>query len=217
MHYLERSSFFNNLKMTLTLSDDENSVPEWAKLGPDSICIIAPRLKPHSDQFIIQISGEGLWQWRRISTKLDCFHALNASLQPFGYAISQEAKWRISQCLLKAILSFKKRVCSPLLGKIDRHKLRNDKTYELEVFQSEFSVMPQDVIKILTEEREEMQKEIDDLNSKVEKQSRIVYSVLAEQIEIQRKIQTLHTLGNKGKKIQEVDERQARRKLSDIR
>ena len=76
--------------------------------------------------------------------------------------------------------------------------------------------MPQDVIKILTEEREEMQKEIDDLNSKVEKQSRIVYSVLAEQIEIQRKIQTLHTLGNKGKKIQ-VDERQARRKLSDIR
>ena len=77
--------------------------------------------------------------------------------------------------------------------------------------------MPQDVIKNLTEEREEMQKQIDDLNSKVEKQSRIVYSLLAEQIEIQRKIQTLHTLGNKGKKIQEVDERQARRKLSDIR
>ena len=58
--------------------------------------------------------------------------------------------------------------------------------------------MPQDVIQIFTEEREEMQKQIDDLNSKVEKQSRIVYSVLAEQIEIQ--IQTLHTLGNKGKK-----------------
>ena len=60
--------------------------------------------------------------------------------------------------------------------------------------------MPQNVIKMLTEEREEMQKQIVDLNSKVEKQSRIVYSVLAEQIEIRRKIQTLHTLGNKGKK-----------------
>lgn len=203
--------------MSFSLSDEENSVPEWEKLGADSICIIPPRLKPLSDQFIIQISGEGLWQWRRMSTKLSCFHALNASLQPFGYVISQEAKWRISQCLFKAISSFKKKVCSPLLGKNDRLKLKNNKTYELEVVQSEFSAIPQDVIKNLTEKHEEMQKQIDDLNSKVEEQSRIVYSVLAEQIEMQRKIQTLDTLGNKGKKIQEVDERQARRKLSDIR
>ena len=175
-------------------------MPEWAKLGADSICIISLHLKPYRDQFVIQISVEGLWQWRRISTKLDCFHALNASLQPFGYVISLEAKWRISQCLFKAILSFKKRVCSPLLGKNNRHKLRSDKTYELEVLQSEFSAIPQDVIQNLTEKRKEMQKQIDDLNSKVEEQSRIIYSVLAEQIEMQRKIQTLHTLGNKGKK-----------------
>ena len=44
-----------------------------------------------------------------------------------------------------------------------------------------------------------------------------MYPVLAEQLELKRKFQTMHILKNKGKGIQEVDEGQARIKLSDIR
>ena len=203
--------------MSFPLSFEENAVPEWAKLGADSICVIPPRLKPQSDQFVIQISGDGLWQWRKIDSKLSSFDALNASLRPLGYVISPAAKGRIAQCLYKAISVFKKKVCSPLLGKIDRQKLRSSKTYELEVVESEFSAMPHEVIKDLIQEREEMEKQIEELDKKVEEQSRTVYSVLVEQIELKRKLQTVHTLENKGKKIQDVDERQARRKLTDIR
>ena len=96
-------------------------MPEWAKLGADSISVIPSRLKPLSGQFVIQISGDGLWQWRKIDPKLSSFDAFNASLRMLGYAISPAAKGRIVQCLYKAISVSKKKVCSPLLGKIDRH------------------------------------------------------------------------------------------------
>lgn len=109
-------------------------MPQWAILGANDIRVIPPALKPESDRFIVQ---EGLWKWREIDYKASKFDALNASIRPPGYVLSQAAKGRVSQCVVKAILSFKSKVCSPLLGKNARIEMKSSKTYELEVYLSE--------------------------------------------------------------------------------
>lgn len=56
-----------------------------------------------------------------------------------------------------------------------------------------------------------------ELQKKAEEQAETAYSLLVDQVEMKRRLEVLNNLGNKGKKIQEVSERQARRKLSDLR
>ena len=55
------------------------------------------------------------------------------------------------------------------------------------------------------------------LNKKLEEQSRKVYEVLVQQVELKRKSALIDGLGNKGQKIQDVSGRQVRRKLAEIR
>lgn len=52
---------------------------------------------------------------------------------------------------------------------------------------------------------------------KIEEQAANTYSLLVDQLEMKRKLGVLNNLGNKGKKIQDVGERQARRRLSVLR
>lgn len=193
------------------------TLPEWACLSGKDITVIPPNLKTLERKFVVQITGEGLWQWKKISSKLCAFEALNSTLRTLGYSITPAAKPRIAQCLYQAIQSFTKKVSSRLLGKAARDRLKSNKVYELCVEEIEMASMPKDVIDDLTQKKAAMEKEIDELNKQLEEQSNKVYSVLVEQVELKRKLSVIDGLGNKGKKIQEVEERQARRKLNEIR
>ena len=69
----------------------------------------------------------------------------------------------------------------------------------------------------LKQKREELETEIDELSKQLEEQSRKVYEVLVQQVELKRMSALIDGLGNKGQKVQEVSERQVRRKLAEIR
>ena len=198
-------------------SDNETLMPEWVILGGNNICVIPPDLRSLGDQYIVQITGEGLWKWRKLETKSSTFDALVESLRTICYPLSPLAKGRICQCLFKAVSSSKKRVSSPLHGKSDRDRIIRTKTYEMEVREEEFVALPKDVIENLVRERELMKQKVSELRKKTEEQAETAYSLLVDQVEMKRRLEVLNNLGNKGKKIQEVCERQARRKLSDLR
>lgn len=143
--------------MSFHFSNNETLVPEWAILGGNNICVIPPDLGSLRDQYIVQITGEGLWKWRKLETKSSTFDALVESLRTIGYSLSPLARGRICQCLFKAVSSFKKRVSSPLHGKSDRDRIIQTKTYEMKVREEEFVALPKDVIQNLVRERELME------------------------------------------------------------
>ena len=106
---------------------------------------------------------------------------------------------------------------SRLIGKAARDHLKNNKVYELCIEETVIGTMPKDVIDNLNQKREELETEINELNKQLEEQSRKVYEVLVQQVELKRKWALIDGLGNKGQKIQDVSGRQARRKLAEIR
>ena len=63
-------------------------MPEWAILGGNDICVIPPDLRLLRDQYTVQITGEGLWKWRKLETKSSIFDALVGSLHAVGYSLS---------------------------------------------------------------------------------------------------------------------------------
>ena len=203
--------------MSFHFSNNETLVPKWAILGGNNICVIPPDLGSLRDQYIVQITGEGLWKWRKLETKSSTFDALVESLRTIGFSLSPLARGRICQCLFKAVSSFKKRVSSPLHGKSDRDRIIQTKTYEMKVREEEFVTLPKDVIQNLVRERELMEQKVSELQKKTEEQAETAYSLLVDQVEMKRRLEVLNNLGNKGKTIQEVSERQARRKLSGLR
>lgn len=106
---------------------------------------------------------------------------------------------------------------SRLIGKAASYHLKNNKLYELCIEEAKIGTIPKDVIDNLNKKREELETEIDELNKQLEEQSRKVYEVLVQQVKLKRKSALIDGLGNKGQKIQDVSERQARRKLAEIR
>ena len=78
--------------------DCAETLPEWAFLSAENISVIPPSLKTLDRKIIIQISGVGLWQWRKICSKSDAFAAFNGTLQTLGYSLLPAAKCRIAKC-----------------------------------------------------------------------------------------------------------------------
>ena len=110
--------------------DCAETLPEWAFLSAENISVSPPSLKLLDGKItIIQISGVGLWQWRKICSKSDAFAALNATLQTLGYSLLPEAKCRIAKCLYQSIQEFVKKMSSRPIGKAARDHLKNNKVY----------------------------------------------------------------------------------------
>ena len=130
------------------------------------LCQNGPYWKLHLCQYIVQITGEGLWKWRKLESKSSTFDAHAESLRTIGYSLSALARGRICQCLFKAVFSFKKRVSSPLHGKSDRDRIIRTKTYEMKVREEEFVALPKDVIENLVRERELMEQRVSELQKK---------------------------------------------------
>ena len=145
----------------------------------------------------MQITGEGLWKWRKLETKSSMFDALVASLRAIGCSLSPSARGRISLCLFKAVSSFKKRVCSRLHGKRVRDHIIQTKTYEMEVAEEEFVALPKDVIENLVREREIMEQKVSELEKIIEEQAGATYSLLVDQLEMKRKLGALDNLGRR--------------------
>lgn len=124
-------------RITMSNFQCAETLPEWACLSGKDITVIPPNLKTLESKFVVQITGEGLWQWKKILSKLCAFEALNSTLRTLGYSITPAAKPRIAQCLYQAIQSFTKKVSSRLLGKAARDRLKSNKVYELCVEETE--------------------------------------------------------------------------------
>ena len=76
---------------------------------------------------IIQISRDGLCQWKKFSSKSDAFDALNGTLQTLGYSLLSAAKCRMVKCLYQSIQEFVKKMSSRLIGKAARDRLNSNK------------------------------------------------------------------------------------------
>ena len=127
--------------------DCAETLPEWALLNPENISVIPPSLKTLDGRItIIQISGVGLWQWRKICSKSDAFAAPNGTLQTLGYPLLPATKCRIAKCLYQSIQEFAKKISSRLIGKAARDHLKNNKVYELCIEEAEIGTIPKDVI-----------------------------------------------------------------------
>ena len=73
---------------------------------------------------IIQITGEGLWKWRKKSSKSDAFDALNGPLQTLGYSLLPPAKCRIAKSLYQSIEEFAKKMSSRITGRAARDRTK---------------------------------------------------------------------------------------------
>ena len=80
-------------------------------INPAFINICAPLMGSNDPFFSLQLTGEGLWQWRKLHSHCLVFNSLQASLVKVGYRLSSSARSQVGMAVyrrvdfLKAILS----------------------------------------------------------------------------------------------------------------
>ena len=141
---------------------------------------------------------------------MDTCDALQGTLQTLGYSLLAAAK-----CLYQSIEEFSTKMSSRLSGKAARDCLDSNKVYELCIEEAEIRAMLKVVIDSF-KQKQELETKIVKLNKQLQEKSRKVYKVLVQQVELKRNSALKDGLGKKGQKIQDVSERQARRKLTEI-
>ena len=116
---------FTTKQPVVNMNDCAETIPEWAFLSGEKISVIPGTLKSLDGKItIIQITGEGLWKWRKISSKSDAFDSPIGTLQTLGCSLLPAAKCRIAKCLYRSIEEFAKKMSSRITGKAARDRLK---------------------------------------------------------------------------------------------
>ena len=168
---------------------------------------------------MVEYNGEALWQWRNIEYHpVNYINALNETLKSIGYAICPTAH-RIGEQLRTSTYRLHNRVKKMNTKK--RKDTISGSWFYFSVTEEEMVGVPEDVIRKREWELAKLEKECAEKNEKFEEQSTKVLELLKEAIIIQNENEILKKkrkdMENKGKKISDVQDRQKRRKVKQLR
>ena len=75
---------------------DTEKIPEWAIVHPLMVNVIPPSVASTEHVYTIEIVGEAFWIWKDLKSEPRIyFKALNSTLRPLGYKISDNEEERI--------------------------------------------------------------------------------------------------------------------------
>jgi hypothetical protein len=191
------------------------------KVSPLLLNVIPASAKEAETYFSIEISTEALWAWRNITCH-DFFISLNDSLQPMGYRMSSSIEFKVGNHLRALTHWFVQKVRAFSTHK--RKDALSKNWFSIKQLDKEMVSVPSDVIEQREAEITRIEKEIQELNNKLDEKNEIVVELLEEGLKkakLLKEMENVNTLHkqttNKGKTIQGVQHRQQRRKLNEVR
>ena len=163
------------------------------------------------------IVGEAFWIWKDLKSEpKNYFEAVNSSLKPLGYKISDSEEKRIgirlgveTRCLHSKVAKEKK---------VEKRKsIRTSFVRRISIEESQVTELAPEYL----QETKMLKQQILELEKKLDEKAEEVFNLLNEAIEQKRKIHKLEEatggLKNRGKPIHEVGGRQKYRQFNNFR
>ncbi|KXJ08155.1 hypothetical protein AC249_AIPGENE23436 [Exaiptasia diaphana] len=180
-------------------------------ISPELLNVIPSSAKEIRGYHLVEFRGDVLWKWRSLkhAHPYNYFNILNKSLAQLGYGISANSSNNLGVTLRTKTYRFVQRVKG--MSTKSRKKAITESWFQLKVWEEQMVQIPKQVIKQQDEERESMERELEETHAKV-------YEILQENWEIKRENEDLKIgaadLMNQGKHVSEVQLRQKARKMS---
>ena len=161
--------------------------------------------------FVLHISSELLFSWRRMRQTNAVFKALQANLFANGYTLRECCAKRLGKVLITHILKVLKDL--KRLKSIRKRKERKERWVKVLFNEDEVESMPSDVVKVLVDRIKELKGDNAELTAKLGEQSAEIFEAMDKTNALQN-----DSGANRGKTFLEVGrQKQQKRKLENIR
>ena len=192
-------------------------IPEWAIVHPLMVNVIPPSVASTERFYTIEIVGEAFWIWKDLKSEpRNYFEALNSSLKPLGYKISDNEEKRIGIRLGVETRYLHSKVAKEKNVK-KRKSIRASFVRKITIDESQVTELAPQYL----QETEMLKQQILELEKKLDEKAEEVFDLLNEAKEQKHKIHKLEEatdgLKNRGKPIHEVGDRQKYRQFNNFR
>lgn len=192
-------------------------IPEWAIVHPLMVNVIPPSVASTERFYTIEIVGEAFWIWKDLKSEpRNYFEALNSSLKPLGYKISDNEEKRIGIRLGVETRYLHSKVTKEKNVK-KRKSIRASFVRKITIDESQVTELAPQYL----QETEMLKQQILELEKKLDEKAEEVFDLLNEAMEQKHKIHKLEEatdgLKNRGKPIHEVGDRQKYRQFNNFR
>ena len=124
-------------------------------INPAFINICAPLMGSNNPFFSLQLTGEGLWQWRKLHSHCLVFNSLQASLVKVGYRLSSSARSRVGMAVYRRVDYIVKKARS-VKNNTTRRAERSQYWCQVALHPDEITQMPGDIIHQQKKENEKL-------------------------------------------------------------
>lgn len=168
------------------------------------------KLKGLDPNFVLHISCELLFSWRKRRQSNAVFRALQANLFSNAYTLRESCAARLGKLLITHILHISKDLKE--IKKSDKRKERKERWVAVLINEDEVESMPSDVVKLLVDRIKELEGDNAELTARLDEQGEELFEAMSE-------INTLknESGANRGKSFLEVGGKQQKRNLEKIR
>ena len=192
-------------------------IPQWAIVHPLLVNVIPPSVASTERFHTIEIVGEAFWIWKDLKSEpRNYFEALNSSLKPLGYKISNNEEKRIGIRLGVETRYLHSKVATEKNVK-KRNSIRASFVRRITIDESQVTELAPQYL----QETEILKQQILELEKKLDEKAEEVFDLLNKAMEQKRKIHKLEEatdgLKNRGKPIHEVGDRQKYRQFNNFR
>ena len=192
-------------------------ISQWAIVHPLLVNVIPPSVASTERFYTIEIVGEAFWIWKDLKSEpRNYFEALNSSLKPLGYKISDNEEKRIGIRLGVETRYLHSKVAKEKNVK-KRNSIRASFVRRITIDESQVTELAPQYL----QETEMLKQQILELEKKLDEKAEEVFDLLNKAMEQKRKIHKLEEatdgLKNRGKPIHEVGDRQKYRQFNNFR
>lgn len=197
-------------------SQSSANIPDWTIVDPLLSNVIPPSVASTDRSFSVEITGEAFWIWRDLKTDPQNYYkALNASLKPLGYQISDNAEVTTR---IGTRISVETRY---LHSKVSEEKNPKRRKAIPGSFLRKITIEESSIIQLPSQDIQHLKKQISELEQKLDEQASEVFELLKDAMRQKNEMKKLEEatkgLKNPGKPVHEVGERQRYRQLNTIR
>ena len=198
-------------------STHTEKIPEWAIVHPLMVNVIPPSVASTERFYTVEIVGKAFWIWKDLKSEpRNYFEALNSSLKPLGYKISDSEEKRIGIRLGVETRYLHSKVAKEKNVK-KRKTIRTSFVRRISIEESQVTELAPQYL----QETTMLKEQILELEKKLDEKAEEVLDLLNEAMEQKRKIHKLEEatggLKNRGKPIHEVGGCQKYRQFNNFR
>ena len=192
-------------------------IPQWAIVHPLLVNVIPPSVASTKRFYTTEIVGEAFWIWKDLKSEpRNYFEALNSSLKPLGYKISDNEEKRIGIRLGVETWYLHSKVAKEKNVK-KRNSIHASFVRRITIDESQVTELAPQYL----QETEMLKQQILELEKKLDEKAEEVFDLLNKAMEQKRKIHKLEEatdgLKNRGKPIHEVGDSQKYRQFNNFR